>query len=75
MFFKKDGEERLEIGQYGSENILYKVDEEEAEKFISIFSSSAVRNFYPKFGLIRKAQAPMQEEYSLSSRHRVATTA
>lgn len=46
MFFNKAGDERLEIGHYGSEIILYKVDEEEAEKFISIFASSASTSFY-----------------------------
>ena len=46
MFFNKDGDERLEIGHYGSEIILYKVDEEEAEKFISLFTSSATTHFY-----------------------------
>ena len=46
MFFNKDGDERLEIGHYGSEIILYKVDEEEAEKFISLFTSSAITHFY-----------------------------
>lgn len=46
MFFNKDGDERLEIGHYGSEVILYKVDEENAEKFISLFNSSATTHFY-----------------------------
>lgn len=46
MFFNKDGDERLEIGHYGAEVILYKVDEEEAGKFISLFTSSATTHFY-----------------------------
>lgn len=46
MFFHIDGEERLEIGRYGSEIILYKVDEEEAEVFSAIFlPSAATSNF------------------------------
>ncbi|TQR14058.1 hypothetical protein FG382_10525 [Psychrobacillus lasiicapitis] len=46
MFFNKDGDERLEIGHYGSEVILYKVDEVNAEKFVSLFNSSATTHFY-----------------------------
>lgn len=46
MFLNEAGDERLEIGHYGSEIILYKVDEEEAEKFISIFTSSTTTSFY-----------------------------
>lgn len=41
MFFHVDGVEQLEIGHYGSEIILYKVNEEEAEKFIEIFPKTA----------------------------------
>ena len=37
MFFQEDGVEQMEIGHYGSEIILYKVNEEEAEKFVEIF--------------------------------------
>ena len=36
------GDEVLEIGHYGSEIILYKVDEEEAEKFSSLFPQQQV---------------------------------
>ena len=37
MFFQMDGAEHMEIGHYGSEIILYNVDEEEAAKFVEIF--------------------------------------
>lgn len=46
MFFHIDGEERLEIGRYGSEIILYKVDQEEAEAFSAIFLPSAATSNY-----------------------------
>lgn len=46
MFFNIDGDERLEVGHYGSEIILYKTDEEKAKKFISIFPSSITTHFY-----------------------------
>ncbi|MFJ8066151.1 hypothetical protein ACIQYS_16110 [Psychrobacillus sp. NPDC096426] len=46
MFLNTAGDERLEIGHYGAEIILYKVNEEEAEKFISLFATSAVTSFY-----------------------------
>ena len=39
MFFQKGGEQRLVIGHYGSENVLYHVDKEEADRFMSIFPS------------------------------------
>lgn len=46
MFFNKDGDERLEIGHYGAEIILYKVDEEAAENFVTLFTPSAITHFY-----------------------------
>lgn len=39
MFFQKDGEQRLVVSHYGSENVLYQADKEEAERFVSLFSS------------------------------------
>ena len=49
MFFHIDGDERLEISHYGSEIILYKVDEEEAKNFISIFSPSVITHYYDDY--------------------------
>lgn len=49
MFFYVDGDERLEISHYGSEIILYKVDEEEAKNFISIFSPSVITHYYDDY--------------------------
>ena len=49
MFFQVDGEEGLEIGNYGSEIILYNMNEEEKERFISIFSTSAITHYYDEY--------------------------
>lgn len=46
MYLNKDGDERLEIGHYGAEIILYKVDKEEAENFVTLFTPSAITYFY-----------------------------
>ncbi|MEI4769200.1 hypothetical protein WAX74_06030 [Psychrobacillus sp. FJAT-51614] len=49
MFFHVDGDERLEIGHYGSEIILYKVNEEVANNFVSIFSPSVITHYYDDY--------------------------
>ncbi|WP_144514001.1 hypothetical protein [Bacillus sp. FJAT-22090] len=45
MFFNLNGDERLEIGHYGSEIIFDDVDEEDATKFISLFPASSNIHF------------------------------
>lgn len=49
LFFQVDGEERLEVGHYGSEIVLYRVDEEQAEKFIAIFPETVSSQFYEDY--------------------------
>lgn len=46
LFFQVNGEERLEVGHYGSEIVLYRVDEEQAEKFIALFLKTVSSHFY-----------------------------
>lgn len=46
MFFHEEGDEVIEIGHYGSEIILYKVNEEEADKFSSLFPQTSTIEYY-----------------------------
>ena len=46
MFFHEEGDEVMEIGHYGSEIILYKVNEEEADKFSSLFPQTSTIEYY-----------------------------
>ncbi|WP_313894484.1 hypothetical protein [Psychrobacillus sp.] len=49
LFFQVNGEERLEVGHYGSEIVVYKVDEEQAEKFIALFPESSSSHYYEDY--------------------------
>lgn len=46
MLFRVEGEERLEIEYYGSEIVIYKLGEDEAEKFTLLFPSTANTQFH-----------------------------
>lgn len=50
MFFQQDGVEQMEVGHYGSEIILYKVNKEEAEKFVEIFPKIADSEYHATNG-------------------------
>lgn len=49
LFFQVDGEERLEVGHYGSEIVVYNVDEAQAEKFIALFPETASSHYYEDY--------------------------
>jgi hypothetical protein len=49
MFFNTNGEEQLEIGQYGAEIIFSNVDEEKAEEIKAIFPISTEMEYHDDF--------------------------
>lgn len=49
MFFHVNGDERLEIGHYGAEIILYHVDKEKASEFSALFPRSSISNFHEDY--------------------------
>jgi|GEM_PF-5305440 len=49
MFFHVNGDERLEIGHYGSEITLYNVDKEKATEFSALFPRSSISNFHDDY--------------------------